>query len=199
MDVSTRDQFTVEFGERGTRATQLKDTVAEPHQPKAAVQAAQTVSTNTAPRTIKALVQTAPTVSTNTAPRTIVDNLGEIRHSGMSTDMYEKLVRLASLPAGWRGPGSQALRVSSLNQFLQFWSLVRQIAVEPELALAPDGSIHAEWFKSSRQRLDIRFAKSGARFGMFANNNILEGADRRLDAVADKLKSDNARPLTWHT
>ena len=105
-------------------------------------------------------------------------------------------VRLASIAPGWRGPGAQSMKVSSLNRFLHFWSLIRDDAVEPELALAPDGSIHAEWFKSLRQRLDIRFTDPNVRFGMFTNNNILEGADK-LSTVAQILKDHHAKPLTW--
>jgi hypothetical protein len=177
MDVNTNERFTVDFMESGTRITRVADNVG-------------TTRTVTKPR-----VQ-SPQMGTAAAPPTIVAAWGAIRQARMSSEMYGKLVRLASIAPGWRGPGAQSMKVSSLNQFLHFWSLIRDDAVEPELALAPDGSIHAEWFKSLRQRLDIRFADSNVRFGMFTNNNILEGADK-LSTVAQILKDHHAKPLTW--
>jgi hypothetical protein len=178
MDVNTNERFTVEFAESGTRTTRVVDNVG-------------TTPTETKPR-----VPPQQIVPTGTAPPAIIAAWGGIRQARMSSEMYEKLLRLASVAPGWRGPGAQSMKVSSLNQFLHFWSLIRDDAVEPELALAPDGSIHAEWFKSIRQRLDIRFADANVRFGMFTNNNILEGADK-LATVAQILKDHHAKPLTW--
>jgi hypothetical protein len=175
MDFTTNEPFTVEFLESGTRTTPLLDAIRResPH-----------------------AVPSPRLIPTNAAPSKIIDAWGAITQAGMSPGIYAKLVRLASLQPGWRGPAARALRPSSLNQFLYFWSLVRSDAVEPELALAPDGSIHAEWFKSSRQRLDVRFTESNVRFGMFVNNNILEGADK-LTTVAKILKFHHAKPLRW--
>ena len=178
MDVNTNERFTVEFAESGTRITRVADNVG-------------TTSTET-----KARVPSPQIVPTAAAPPTIVAVSGAIRQARISSEMYGKLVRLASVAPGWRSPGAQSMKASSLIQFLHFWSLIRHDAVEPELALAPDGSIHAEWFKSLRQRLDIRFAGATVRFGMFTNNNILEGADK-LATVAQILKDHHAKPLTW--
>jgi hypothetical protein len=178
MDFNTHDPFTVEFAESGTRTTPVSATVRE----------ARAVPGQSSP--------SPRIVGTSAAPKSIVDTWGAITRAGMTAEMYAKLVRLASLPPGWRGPGARALRASSLAQFLHFWSLVRPNATEPELALAPDGSVHAEWFKSPRQRLDVRFAENNVRFGMFVNHNILEGADK-LVTVANILKSHHAKPLTW--
>ena len=178
MDVKTNERFTVEFAEGGTRITRLADNV------------------GTTPAETKPRVPSPQMVPTEAAPPTIVAAWGAIRQARMSSEMYGKLVRLAFVAPGWRGPGAQSMKVSSLNQFFHFWSLIRNDAVEPELALAPDGSIHAEWFKSLRQRLDIRFADANVRFGMFTNNNILEGADK-LATVAQILKDHHAKPLTW--
>jgi hypothetical protein len=178
MDVNTNERFTVEFAESGTRITRVADNVGA-------------TTTKTKPR-----VPSPQMVPTAAAPPTIIAAWGAIRQARMSSEMYGKLVRLASVAPGWRGPGAQPMKVSSLNQFLHFWLLIRDDAVEPELALAPDGSIHAEWFKSLRQRLDIRFADVAVRF-VFTNNNILEGADK-LATVAEILKDHHAKPLTWY-
>jgi hypothetical protein len=175
MDFNTNEPFTMEFAESGTRITKLMDSVGA-------------TRAETKPRFSQ--------IGTEAAPRTIVAAWGAIRQARMSFEMYGKLVRLASVAPGWRGPGAQSMKVWSLNQFLHFWSLIRDDAVEPELALAPDGSIHAEWFKSARQRLDIRFADANVHFGMFTNNNVLEGADK-LATVAQILKDHHAKPLTW--
>jgi hypothetical protein len=175
MDVTTNEPFTVEFGESGTQATPLRDTIRQERVPP-----------SERPR------QTP----TSAAPRKIIDAWGAITQAGMSACMYAKLVRLASVPPGWRGPATRELRDSSLTQFLHFWSLVRADAAEPELALAPDGSIHAEWFKSPRQRLDVRFAENNVRFGLFVTNNVLEGMDK-LTTVANILQAHHAKPLRW--
>jgi hypothetical protein len=110
--------------------------------------------------------------------------------------MYRDLVRIGMQPPGWRGPGSLGLRPASLRNFLEFWSAIRGGAVEPELALAPDGSLHAEWFKSPRQRLDVRFLDRNLVFGLFTNNNVLEGTEHH-NTVALILKAHQAKPLSW--
>jgi hypothetical protein len=104
------------------------------------------------------------TPSTNALPEAIWSSWAEIARSNMSVRMYNDLVRLAAAPDGWRGSGSMGLRIASLISFLKFWSLIRDEATEPELALAPDGSLHAEWFESPRKRLDIRFAETSVFF-----------------------------------
>jgi len=118
------------------------------------------------PRSTSANTVTASYVSseaapseTNLLPESIFESWGSINRVGMSVRMYGDLVRLASVRDGWRGPGSRALRAGSLKSFLDFWALVRSDAKEPEIALAPDGTIHAEWFASNRNRLDAKFSE----------------------------------------
>ncbi|MFZ0844636.1 MAG: hypothetical protein WAM62_02510 [Pseudolabrys sp.] len=134
--------------------------------------------------------------STNSLPNSIWTSWGKIAQADMSVRMFSDLVRLANAPDGWRGAGSVALRPGSIKNFLEFWSIVRGEAVEPELALAPDGSLYAEWFESQRKRLDVRFAEQNVFFGLFAKNNILEGVDH-LTTVAQILRLHQAKPLTW--
>jgi hypothetical protein len=146
---------------------------------------------------------TAPIVSpesdpseTSLLPESIFESWGTINRVGMSVRMYGDLVRLASVPDGWRGPGSRALRARSLKSFLDFWALVRSEAKEPEITLAPDGMIHAEWFESNRKRLDARFSERGVVFGLFAQDKIVEGVDS-VEVVSQILKLHGSKPLSW--
>lgn len=140
---------------------------------------------------------TAPGPSpTNSLPDAILTSWSRIAQADMSVSLYRNLVRIAMRPDGWRGPGSRSLTPTSLRSFLEFWSTIRASAAEPELALAPDGSLHAEWFKSNRQRLDVRFAGKQALFGLLTNNSIVEGVDS-LHTVAEILSAHPAKPLSW--
>ena len=143
---------------------------------------------------VKANQPTGP--SANSLPDSILSSWSRIANANMSVRMYNDLVRVATRPAGWRGPGSLALRPASLRNFLDFWSIVRSSAKEPELALAPDGTLHAEWFKSDRRRLDARFLDQKVVFGLFSGNGVLEGAEPR-DTVAAILATHRSAPLRW--
>jgi hypothetical protein len=134
--------------------------------------------------------------TTGALPNTISENWGDIVNAGMSVGMYGDLVRMATAPSGWRGPGSLALRPLSLKKFIAFWLAIRDVAKEPELTLAPDGSLHAEWFKSARQHLDVRFADKNVIFGILNQENIVEGAEQP-NTVAEFLKLHHAKPLSW--
>jgi hypothetical protein len=140
--------------------------------------------------------QDEPAAKTNSLPSSILSSWGQIADAKISIRMYDDLVRLGFRPDGWRGPGSKALDVSSLNSFLRFWSEVSNGAVEPELALAPDGAIHAEWIKSPQKRLDIRFSGEKLIFGLLNSSSIIEGADD-VDVVTNILRSHYAQPLLW--
>jgi hypothetical protein len=137
-----------------------------------------------------------PPAPANSLPQSILSSWSRIAQANMSVRMYGDLVRIAAQQPGWRGLGSRGLRPASLRNFLEFWSAIRDGAAEPELALAPDGTLHAEWFKSQRQRLDVRFLDHQVLFGLFANNTILEGAEHR-DTVAQILNAHHAKPLSW--
>jgi len=133
---------------------------------------------------------------TDSLPESILANWSRIAQANLTVGMYANLVQVALRPPGWRGPGSLSLRTDSVKDFLEFWGSVRANAAEPELALAPDGSLHAEWFKSQRQRLDLRFSNKRVFFGLLNKNNILEGADDK-DTVGNILRTHHASPLTW--
>jgi hypothetical protein len=135
--------------------------------------------------------------TSNALPDSILANWGAIADARFSIRMYNDIVRISSRPAGWRGPGSSALQASSLESFLRFWLRVKAEAAEPELALAPDGTMHAEWSKGPQKRLDIRFLNHDQLiFGFISGTNIIEGSDR-AEIVTEMLRSHYAKPLTW--
>jgi hypothetical protein len=134
--------------------------------------------------------------SSNAIQSTISDNWGVISSSGMSVALFDRLVRLSGSRDGWHGPGSLSLSGKSLRAFLAFWSLIRSYAVEPEMALAPDGTLNAVWYRGMKQQLDTRFVDGNVVFGLFSGNSILEGTDKTA-IVADLLLSHPAKPLTW--
>jgi hypothetical protein len=133
--------------------------------------------------------------ATNTLPPSISANWGKIAKARMTHHMYANLLRVAAanLVLGSR---KSALNATSLADFFDFWARIRVASAEPEFALAPDGTLSAEWFKSQRQRLDVQFVGRKVIFGLIANNNILEGADN-LQTVAALLKSHPSKPLQW--
>jgi hypothetical protein len=141
----------------------------------------------------------APDQSPNTdaIPTSITGSWGAIARAHMSVKMYANLVKLARAPDGWAGARSRALSAAAILRFLDFWLLVRDEASEPLLTLAPDGSLVAEWFKSVRQRLDVRYSPHGVIFGLITPKNILEGAES-AKTVATILKLHPQKPLSWH-
>jgi hypothetical protein len=127
--------------------------------------------------------------TTNTLPPSIAANWGSVARARMTRHMYARLLRVAA-------SRSSALTAKSLADFFDFWVRVRAASAEPEFALAPDGTLSAEWFKSQRQRLDVQFAGRKVIFGLFAHNDILEGA-QSLQTVAELLKNHPSKPLQW--
>jgi hypothetical protein len=132
---------------------------------------------------------------TDALPGALKANWGKLTQATLSDRMYRQIQRLATVP-GDAHPGSRLLGTSCLSNFLEFWAHVHNDATEPDLVLAPDGTLYAEWFKSARQKLDVRFTSSTVTFGLFANTDILEGAQRPA-AVAALLSAHAAKPLRW--
>jgi hypothetical protein len=205
MDFGTNisDLVSVAFPEEGTRAALAVPNV---HDRNAREAQARLIATRMPERQrvehsiIEARLSNVPgttaKIEANSVPDSLLTFWTRIARSDMSIRMFGELVRIAAQPAGWRGRGSRGLRAASLRSFLDFWSAVRDDASEPELSLVPDGSLLAEWFKSERQRLDVRFVDHSVLFGLFANNRVLEGAEKR-ETVAQILKSHQLKPLTW--
>jgi hypothetical protein len=130
---------------------------------------------------------------TDTLPQAISENWGRILRARLSDEMQSRLIRVASQR---RRSDVRPLTTQSLGDFLKFWSQVRLTAVEPEITVAPDGTLSAEWFKSAQQKLDVRFVYGRAVFGLFSRRGILEGSES-IENVAKYLKTHSAKPLQW--
>jgi len=124
-------------------------------------------------------------------PTAIADNWGKIGSLNLDPEMLARIMRLAAAAGATR-----SLTSRSLNDFLDFWKLVRFSATAPELTVAPDGTLYAEWFKSRRQRLDLRFTPRAVIFGLIDGNTINEGA-QPAEIVAATLKAHPSKPLRW--
>ncbi|HEX4301470.1 MAG TPA: hypothetical protein VHZ78_01660 [Rhizomicrobium sp.] len=133
-------------------------------------------------------------VSSNAVPASILETWGELGDANLSKVLRDRIIHLASIQDV---PVRRALQAISLKHFLAFWNAIPDDAAEPQITLAPDGALHAEWFKSPKQRLDIRFSEQRAIFGLFANNSILEGA-QKFEDVAFILSNHPSKPLLWH-
>jgi hypothetical protein len=98
---------------------------------------------------------------------------------------------------GWRGPGSLPLSHDSLRFFLEFWTLARAVASEPQIALAPNGHLQAVWYRNSKRSLDVEFSKTGdAFFGLFDGRTIVEGVET-VSGLAHMLITRESKPLQW--
>lgn len=133
-----------------------------------------------------------PRSTTSVLPDAVAANWGKISKARLTKQMYGNIVRVATQSRGM----APAVTAASLGNFLEFWMRIRNAAVEPEVVLAPDGTLYAEWYKSKHQRLDVRFTVNKAIFGLFAGSSILEGAERP-ETVANLLKQHAAKPLQW--
>jgi hypothetical protein len=129
--------------------------------------------------------------SSASIPSSIEENWNDILQADLSPKLYNRLLKLAASAA------DSPLRTKSIRDFLDFWSLIKVDAKEPELAMDPNGALHAEWFKTDQERLDIRFARHEAVFGLFAKRSIFEGTEIDFQRLADILRSHSAKPLLW--
>src|SRR4051812_23089516 len=68
--------------------------------------------------------------SSTTLPETILRTWSRIGRANMTVRMYSDLVRIATETLGSRGPRPVRLRPTSLKNFLEFWSRVRDDAAE---------------------------------------------------------------------
>lgn len=135
--------------------------------------------------------------TSDTLPIAIASNWSRLALSGIGAPLYARLMNLAKREPGWRGPGSRQLDAGSLRVFLEFWKLIRNSAVEPQLVLGPSGHIQAIWQRNSRRSLDLEFAATGAiYFGLFDGQSIQEGVDT-VDQLANVLLNRTSEPLKW--
>jgi len=142
-------------------------------------------------------VDSSVKVRTEALPAAIHANWYAILVADVSVEIYNQVVRIARLEAGWAGPYSQALNSQSLRHFLRFWENVSEIAVDPELVMTTRGHLHAEWHKNRKRHLDIEFCDDGKVFyGLFDGTSIHEGIDRVGEVVAF-LRGRRNNPLDW--
>lgn len=135
--------------------------------------------------------------SSDAQSRSLTDNWSRIALSGLSDQSFTMLKRLARNEDGWCGPGSVGLSASSVSNFLDFWSLIRISAVEPEFSLAPNGFLHVEWHENWKKHLDMAFRGDGrVIYGLFDGLNVHEGADY-FQALALMLMERTSKPFNW--
>jgi hypothetical protein len=133
----------------------------------------------------------SPSSGTGSVPPAIRGNWGLIAKARLTERMYSSLMRVATANSPY-----SALTPKSLRDFFTFWAIIRNVAAAPEFGLSPDGTLTAEWYRSQRQRLDVRFLDRKLIFGLIVNNNILEGAEV-ASTVAALLKNHPSKPLLW--
>jgi hypothetical protein len=137
------------------------------------------------------------TLGDPTLPLAIASNWSRLALFGIGPPLYARLMNLAKREPGWRGLGSRPLDSGSLRVFLEFWKLIRDSAVEPQIVLGANGHIQAIWQRNSRRSLDLEFTASGAiYFGLFDGPSIQEGVDT-ADQLANVLLNRKSEPLKW--
>jgi hypothetical protein len=135
--------------------------------------------------------------TSNALPTAIASNWSRLAFSRIGAPLYARLMNLAKREPGWRGPGSRPLDAASLRAFLEFWKLIRDSAVEPQVVLGPSGQIQAIWRRNSRHSVDLEFAAKGAiYFGLFDGLSIQEGVDT-ADQLSKVLLNRTSEPLKW--
>ena len=109
-----------------------------------------------------------------------------------SRKIYGRILHLAQEA----GPsGRAALRPGSLRTFLTFWDEVRSLAPEPELTLARNGNLVAEWHKRWNCHLDVEFKEDGmVLYGLFTGRIVSEGRDK-ADVLAQRLIESGRWPI----
>lgn len=138
---------------------------------------------------------------TTVLPNAISSNWNDLARGGLSERIYQRLLELAGLPAGWNGPGSLGMNASSLWSFIAFWKQVRQISTDPELVLTPSGYVQAEWSKDNRHYLEIDFrgAIENSYFALVdGRKTLIEGAAPLQEVLAIINSHKHGTALKWH-
>ena len=117
-------------------------------------------------------------------PDAVENNWVLLARSKLSGKTYGRMLRLAQEAAS---PGRAALRPGSLRIFLSFWEKVKAFAPEPEVTLARNGNLVAEWHERWNRHLDVEFKEDGmVLYGLFTGRIVNEGRDA-ADALASRL------------
>jgi hypothetical protein len=137
---------------------------------------------------------------TTVLPTAISSNWNDLAGGGLSEKIYQRLLELAGLTAGWNGSGSLGMNASSLWSFIAFWKQVRQFSAEPELVLTPSGHLQAEWSKNSKHCLEIDFRGSGENsyFALIDGRKaVIEGAASIKEIFKIITSYQDGVALTW--
>lgn len=135
-------------------------------------------------------------LTTDALPDALSANWSKLTAANLTKSFRSRLLTLASDRLGTSPSEIRGLRPKSLSDFLDFWDDVKEHAVEPEITVSRDGSLVAEWFKSEKERLDIKFADRALLFGLLDKGAILEGA-QGIDLVSKILLDHDSKPLKW--
>ncbi len=108
-------------------------------------------------------------------PDAVENNWVLLAKSKLSRKTYGRILRLAQEA---ESPGRAALRPGSLRTFLSFWDTVSVLASEPEVTLARNGNLVAEWHRRWNCHLDVEFKEDGMiLYGLFTGRIVNEGRD----------------------
>ncbi len=117
-------------------------------------------------------------------PYAVANNWVLLAKSKLSRKTYGRILRLAEEA---ESPGRAALRPGSLRTFLSFWDTVSGLDSEPEVTLARNGNLVAEWHRRWNCHLDVEFKEDGmVLYGLFTGRIVSEGRDS-ADALARRL------------
>lgn len=116
--------------------------------------------------------------------------------NNLTMKLVNSIVHLLSAKGGAGEGRKKPLSHESLNAFLEFWDGVKDVAIDPDLSLAPDGTLVAEWYNSVNRRLDVRFLGKDVVFGLIAGARILEGVDSQKSVIL-MMRNHPASPLKW--
>ena len=128
----------------------------------------------------------------NAVPDAVANNWVLLAKSKPSRKIYGRILHLAQEA---EPSGRAALRPGSLRTFLEFWDEVRSFAPEPELTLARNGNLVAEWHKRWNRHLDAEFKEDGmVLYGLFTGRIVSEGRDK-ADVLAWRLTENGRWPI----
>jgi hypothetical protein len=114
---------------------------------------------------------------TNVIPDGVRANWVEYQRADLSDALKRRLMMLANLSYGWRGPGSRPMSAASLRTFLAAWRRIPDVAKDPFMNIGPNGNIFLEWHSSWKRHLDIECRTDGVlMFGLLNPPTLLEGS-----------------------
>lgn len=130
-------------------------------------------------------------MGTSSWPKAIIDNIAKlsILSKTLSKTTFDQIVDFAL--------EHKDVDAKVYGDFLRFLELSQEPRTKPELYLAPNGMLVAEWYKSSRSHLDVEFAGNDeCYFGLFAPRKTIEGAGSVSD-LTSILSRHSSRPMKW--